>query len=212
MPPKRLNRNGGNQGWWLEIKEALVYLKRNKVVLGLLVLFVLPMMANISFMSLLPAFSIKILGVGASKYGLLQAAPGMGAVISLLALATLGNMRRRGLFLFIAGMSQGLALLAFAASRQLAVAMPLLAVVGTMSTTFITVDSTLVQSTISDDIRGRVTSLRDTLRGLTPVGSILAGVVSDLANPAVGMAALGATIFLAPLTLIFLMPQVRRLQ
>ncbi|MBI4288798.1 MAG: MFS transporter [Chloroflexi bacterium] len=195
-----------------DLKAGWQYLKRETVVFILVGMFFLPQLANLVQLTLLPVFTTEVLGVGAFEYGLLQMAPGVGAALSLVALASLTNMRRKGLFLIISALVMGLALMVFAGSRSFALSLAMLTIIGAMNNAFMTVDSTLVQSLTRDDMRGRVMGWREMVRGFSPIGSIMAGSVADLSSPPVGAAAVAVVSLLIPLFLFFLLPRVRRLE
>lgn len=194
-----------------DLRSGWQYLRRESVVFALVAMFFLPMFSNLSHMGLLPAFATQVLGVGAWEYGLLQMSPGIGSALSLVTLATLSRMRHKGLFLFASAIVMGLALVVFAMSHCLLLSMAMLILIGSMNTSFMTVDSTLVQGLIPDEVRGRVMGWREMVRGFSPVGILLAGAVAEVAGAPMGAGLVGAITLVIPIMLLFLLPQVRRL-
>ena len=76
-----------------------------------------------------------------------------------------------------------LALLGFALSPGLRVALPLLALAGFFEMIFLVTNQTLLQLSIPDELRGRVTAVASLTSGLAPVGSFVAGAGADLVGP-----------------------------
>ena len=106
-------------------------------------------------------------------------------------------------------MIMGISLGGFATSGWLPLSLFFLFLVGGLNTCFIILDSTLIQSMIPDDIRGRIMSLAEVIRGLGPAGSLLFGLIGEQAGAPFAILTLGAICCLIPLGLIFLFPQLR---
>jgi sugar phosphate permease len=73
-----------------------------------------------------------------------------------------------------------MSLVAFAFSSTLIISLLFLALSGFFEIIFLTTNQTLLQLSIPDDLRGRVTSVVNLNMALNPVGNMLAGVGSDL--------------------------------
>jgi len=74
-------------------------------------------------------------------------------------------------------------LLAFAFSTNLPVALALLALSGFFEIIFLTTNMTLIQLSIPDKLRARVTAATNLVWILSPIGSMLAGAGSDWLGP-----------------------------
>lgn len=197
---------------WEDMKDALSFLRGQPTILWLVLLNMVTLLTTLSVMSLLPAFTRDELHSGEWEYGLLQMGPGIGAGLSVLSLASVASLRSKGLLLFLVLIVEGTALSGFASVTWLWFSLPLLAVVGGMNNAFRTLDATLVQGAIPDSVRGRVMSLREVVTGLAPVTTLLAGALADRTGPGMGLLAVGAVVALAALSLMFGLPQVRRLR
>ena len=68
-------------------------------------------------------------------------------------------------------------------SPTLWLALPLLALAGFFEMFYLTTNQTLLQLSIPDALRGRVTGIVSLNAGLTPVGALIAGVGADLIGP-----------------------------
>lgn len=92
-------------------------------------------------------------------------------------------------------------LIGFALSPALAVALPLLALSGFCEMIYLTTNQTLLQLSIPDELRGRVTGITSLNAGLSPLGSFIAGIGADLAGPrAVTLALSGVAAAIAVVT------------
>jgi len=204
-------RTGSKTSPMQDIRSGWGYFQKEPMILALVAMFALPMLSNQSYLGLLPVFSTQVLGVGAMGYGFLQMAPGVGSALSLVIFAGLNNMRRRGLFLFTSTTIMGLALLIFSVSRSYAVSVVMLMVNGAMNTAFMTVNATLIQELIPDEVRGRVWGWRNVFRGLSPIGSLMAGSIADLYGPPSGAASVGFLMVGSSIILLLILPKVRKL-
>ncbi len=197
---------------WHNLVEGLRYLRGPTMVLPLIILFLLPTFSMQSYTNMLPIFAVDILKVGASAYGFMHGAPGLGALFAILVVASLRGFRHKGLLLFVVGMVLGLALTTFSGSGWLPLSLAMLVIIGCMNTAFTTVNTTLIQSIIPDEIRGRIMSLRGVTRGLAPAGALLIGAIAEYTGAQVAVAILGGILFTTCLALVFLLPQIRRLE
>lgn len=205
-------RNGSQGSPMDDLQSGWRYLRRESIILVQVIMFALPMLSNQSYLGLLPVFATDVLGVGAVGYGFLQMAPGVGSALSLVMLASASKMGHRGMFLLASTTAMGIGLLAFAVSRSFPLSIAMLMVNGAMNTAFMTVNATLIQELIPDEVRGRVWGWRNVFRGFSPVGSLLAGTIADMAGPPWGAASVGFIMVASSLFLFFLTPRLRRLE
>jgi len=126
----------------------------------------------------LPLFAQGPLAGGASGYSWLIAAFGTGSVIGgLYCLKRPATGIRR---LIRASLLYAAAMAATGLAPSIAVAVPLLVVVGMASITFITTGNSTIQLAASPQMRGRVTALWSTaFVGSTPVGAAIIGAIGS---------------------------------
>lgn len=191
------------------LTEGFRYLKSNTSVLILVILYALPLLAQNTFINFLPVFANDIWKVGAVGYGYLQGAPGLGAVISLFILASLTYYRHKFRLLIGSGIILATSLLLFPVSYWFPLALLLTVAIGGMVTAFVAVETTLIQSVISDEVRGRVLSWREVLFGLGPTGSILFGAIAQYTGVPISLAMAGGICLFISLLLILLFPRFR---
>jgi len=157
---------GKKKAAWMSLTEGLRYTAANGVVMAMVCLFALREFQSEMTQVFLPFFADDILGSGAMGFGYLNGANGVGALLGLFGIASLGNFKYKGWLVIGAGVSAGLLLTAFALSQWLILSVILLAASGCAVTVFENVNRTVLQQTIPDEVRGRVMSLREAVRGL----------------------------------------------
>jgi MFS family permease len=191
-----------NRAGFLNVIDGLKYVRGDLLLLTLIPLYLIPWIAQNTSNNFLPIFARDILKIGASGYGFLQAAPGLGALASLIALAAMPSYRVNGSLLLATGAILGIALFLFSVSMSPVLSLLLLLVMGGMITSFMTINTALIQSHVSDVMRGRVMSLREVANGVGPAGSLLFGAIAErssapFALELLGIACVAVSLFLA---------------
>jgi predicted MFS family arabinose efflux permease len=131
----------------------------------------------------MPAFARDILHVGQAEYGVLLSSNGVGALLGALTVATIGNQVNRR-FLVLGGLwvfSAMLLVLGWTSSYR--VALVCLGVAGWGMLLFFSTTNTLLQTSASDEMRGRVMGIWALVfGGMTPIGGLEAGTLSHYAG------------------------------
>jgi predicted MFS family arabinose efflux permease len=166
-------------GIWSEIKEGYRYLRSNRRLFSIVMLSYIVALVGAPYTRFIPMFATNILHVGPAGFGLLMAAPGIGATASALGLASLGN-RRPGI-LWICSCVLGFALFLglFAFSHSFAFSLVFLAWVGFCFIAFRASSNTAIQSETPPNLLGRVLSLFFMDRGLWSLGGLLIGAAAS---------------------------------
>ena len=132
-----------------------------------------------SYAVLMPAYATDILKVGEGGYGGLLSANGFGALLGALTVATWGH-RVRPRILVLGGLwvfSVMLILLAFV--RWYPLVLACLAVGGWGMLVYFSTSNTLIQTGVSDEMRGRVMGIWTLVfGGMMPLGGLEAGFLS----------------------------------
>jgi MFS family permease len=163
------------------IQEGIRYVAKARVTRTFMMMgFVLPLFIIPIFGILPPIYAKDVFGGGSDVLGLLLSAVGVGGIIGGVITASLGRVERRGLVQLASLFLLSLTLIGFAFSPTLWVALPVLALAGFFEIIFLTTNQTLLQLSIPDDLRGRVTSVVNLNAALTPLGGLMAGGGSDL--------------------------------
>lgn len=131
--------------------------------------------------ALLPIYAQDILHVGAQGYGLLSAAPSVGAMLAGLAMVPLiDRIDRRGHTLLYGIVGYGLATVVFGLSRSFAVTFLCLALTGATDTVSMVIRNVIRQLQTPDAIRGRMTSINMIFfMGGPQLGELEAGMVAQ---------------------------------
>ncbi len=112
--------------------------------------------------------------------GLLYAAAGAGAIFGAIYLASRKSVRGLGRLIAIAPMLTGAGLILFANSTVMALALPVMAVVGFGQMTHMASSNTLLQTIVDEDKRGRVMSFYAlAFLGTQPFGNLAFGALAQ---------------------------------
>lgn len=180
------------------IKEGLGYVWRTKVVLGAISLDLVAVLLG-GATALLPVFARDILMVGPQGFGILRAAPAVGAMVVAAILAVRPIRSRAGLRMFLAVGAFGLLTVFFALSRSLALSLVILALLGAADMVSVFIRQTLVQIVTPDAMRGRVAAVSTLFVGASnELGEFETGVVARVTGPVMaallgGVGSIGVT-------------------
>ncbi|MBI2164779.1 MAG: MFS transporter [Chloroflexi bacterium] len=161
------------------LAEGARYVTRERLILTLVLLGLMPSILIMPYMSLMPAFAKDTLGQGPEGLGFLMAAAGVGALVGMLTLASLGDVRRKGLLILWCGVLMSLGLIFFSRSTILPVAIVSLMLLGAFSMSFMSTNNVIIQTIIPDNLRGRIMSIYNLDWGLMPLGSLIAGLIAE---------------------------------
>jgi MFS family permease len=194
---------------WSSILAGVRYVRENRVVLGCISLDLFAVLLG-GATALLPIFARDLLKVDAWGFGLLRAAPGVGAVAVAVWLGTRPIQRHVGPKMLAAVAVFGLATVAFGLSRNLWISIAALVTLGGADMVSVVVRQTLVQVLTPDEMRGRVGAVNQVFVGASnELGEFESGAVAALigAGPAAIVGGLGTLVVVVVWA--FLFPQVR---
>jgi MFS family permease len=167
------------QGVFADIGAGLVYMWRSPLIFGLLLMAFVPMLFGMPIQFLMPAFNQDMLQGGADSLGLLLAFNGLGALCGSLLLSRLGDLRHKGLWLLLLSLGWAVFMAMFAFTTRLALAVPMITLVGLCSSMYMAMNMSLVQLAVLPAMRGRVNSILMMSFGLMPVGVIPVGYIAE---------------------------------
>ncbi len=163
-----------------KLREGFRFARHTKPIRGLLELVSIVSFMALPFTVLMPIFAVKILHGGASAYGTLMGAVGVGAMFGALILASRQELRGLGNIVAYAAMAMGVSLMLFSASHWYWISFTVLMLTGFTMMMQFTATNTLIQAMVPDQLRGRVMSIYSMLfLGMSPIGSLLAGWMAD---------------------------------
>ena len=149
--------------------------------------------------ALLPIFAQDILRVGARGYGLLSAAPSVGALLTSVALVPLiDRIDRRGATMLWAVVGYGLATVVFGLSRSFGITFLCLALTGATDTVSMVIRNIIRQLNTPDELRGRMTGVNMVFfMGGPQLGELEAGLVAHAFGATVSVVSGGLACLLA---------------
>ena len=163
------------------LKEGFVYAFGFPPIRALLLLVALVSLTGASFSQLLPIFAEQILHGGARTQGLLASAVGLGAMAGSMFLASRRSVHGLDTLIAWSPVVFGLGLFGMALSSTFWLTLAVMPVVGGGMIMQMAATSTLLQSIVDDDKRGRVMSFYSmAFMGTVPLGSLMAGSLVHL--------------------------------
>ena len=189
--------------------EGIAYAASFVPIRSVLLLVAFVSLVGLPYAVLMPMAAREVFHGGPHTLGFLMSASGVGSLAGAVFLASRKNVR--GLVRLIAAASVlfGAALIGFALSRLLWMALVALVVAGFAMIVQLAASNTVLQTLVDDDKRGRVMSLyMMAFMGMMPWGSLLTGFIADHAGfstalfIAGGGSILGALVFLRQLPML----------
>jgi len=194
--------------------EGLRYLRRDRRVLDLLILSIVPVVLGMPYINFLPVFQEEVFHVGPSELGLMMATVGGGAIVGALVIASLSNHRYKGLILICSGLGFGVTLILFAAvsnTGSLLLSLIILPLVGATSTAYMALNNALMMNITPPEMRGRVMGLFVTTFGLMPLGALPMGALTDVIGAPFTVGISGAAILVFVIIMVIFRPGLKQL-
>jgi MFS family permease len=154
---------------------------------------------------LLPAFAEQVLKIDREFWGILYAAPAVGALIAGIVMSWVGNVRRQGLLVLASVVAYGMATFLFGSSTAFWVTVLALGGTGAADTVSMVMRQTIRQLSTPDELRGRMTSVNMLFYiGGPQLGEFEAGLAAGLIGlgPSImlgGIGVIAATIVIGAL-------------
>ena len=147
---------------------------------------------GMAYITMMPAFAVDVLKVGADGQGLLMTIGGVGALGVTLLLSSGGNFQRKGLLIIGGGVAFGLSIVAFALTSRFVgsfpLALALMFVMGISSSTYMISIMSSLQLLVPDRMRGRVMGFYGMTWSIMPLGGMQAGAVAAFVGVPVAVA------------------------
>lgn len=172
---------------WQSLHEGMSYVWKTPVIALLILVVGLVLLFGANFEVVLPLFATTVLHVGATGFGFLSAAIGIGSLLSALWLAW-SNQKPTLRSVLIGMLIFGGLEVAFALSHLYYLSLVLVASIGIAETVFGALAITMLQTVAPDHLRGRVASVYILFfTGSIPPGYLLAGWLSGLYGASIGL-------------------------
>jgi MFS family permease len=143
---------------WQSLREGFDFVSKSKIILYAIALDMFSVLFG-GVVAILPVFAKDILHVGPEGLGVMRAAPGIGAVLTMLVLAKYPPTKRAWRNMLLAVLGFGLATLAFALSRNFTLSCLLLFLTGAFDSISVVIRQTILNLLPPEDMRGRVSSI-----------------------------------------------------
>jgi MFS family permease len=164
------------------VADGLRYIKGQRRITST---FVIDLNAMIFGMprALFPALGTGIFGGDATTVGLLYAAPGVGALVAASTAGWVGAVKKQGLIVVSSIVVWGAAIAAFGLVRSLPLGLALLAIAGAADVVSAVFRGTIVQLTVPDHLRGRISGVHvAVVRSGPRLGDMRAGAVATVTS------------------------------
>ena len=159
---------------------------RTKVILGAITLDLFAVLLG-GATYLLPLFASEVLHVRAIGFGLLRAAPAIGAFVMAMVIAHAPPMKRAGATMLWAVAGFGAATVVFGLSHNFVLSFIMLALTGAFDNISVVVRHTLVQMLPPERMRGRVSAVNNVFIGASnEIGGLESGLSAWLFGLAFG--------------------------
>ena len=167
-----------------ELKSGFAYVRRERALVGLIVLGFATTYLGMPLLTFLPLFAQNVFKGGVGQYTQLMACAGAGAVAGALVVAWLGKFNGMGRTVLILQAFFGIFVLGFALTQILWIDAVLLFGAAVCMVMVFSLVASLVQLVVPNELRGRVMSIyMVAFRGGMPLGSLVGGYVATLASP-----------------------------
>jgi MFS family permease len=170
-------KRSDEKSMWTDVKEGFSYLSGNRRLLYIVGLSYVVATFVAPYNRFVPIFATNVLHVGASGFGLLMSAPGVGATVAALVLASVNKLRVGVRSICACQLGFALSIGLFAFSHQFLLSFLFLAMVGFCQIAGRALSNTAIQTSTPDNLLGRVLSIFFMDRGLWSLGSMLIGAL-----------------------------------
>ena len=169
----------GNRPTFRSAVEGLVFIRRTPILLAAISLDLFAVLFG-GAVALLPAIAQDRLGVGEFGYGLLRAAPGVGAALMALFLAFRPLQRRIGRVLLLAVFVFGASTVVLGVTQSYVLAFAALVVLAGADMVSVYVRGSIVPLVTPDEKRGRVLAVENVFIGASnELGAFESGIVAQ---------------------------------
>ncbi len=196
-------------GFWHEVTEGYQFLRGQRRLFSIVLLTYGIALVGAPYSRFLPVFATDVLHAGPSTFGLLLAAPGIGAVIAGLGIASFTRLRRRLHFVAMSVFAFSASLIMFSFSRSLPLSMLFLVFVGASNIAIRAVANSIVQMETPPELLGRMLSLFFMDKGMWSFGTLFIGTVAHIVGTPRAIAISGVACALAASILLYQQKQAR---
>ncbi|MCY4576232.1 MAG: MFS transporter [Chloroflexi bacterium] len=177
---------------WTDTVEGAAFVWRYKVILGLMTVAGVAIIFGSPYQTQLVVFARDVLNQGATVAGDLGAAAGAGSMTGSIVLATFSSPRAIRNLIVFGGIGFAFALIAFSFSEILTLSLLFAYIAGFGFQSCLVATTARAQFLISDSMRGRLSAIRTTTWGASPVGFTMIGWLAENYGAPTATAIMGA--------------------
>jgi len=193
------------------LKQGVQFVFKTKAILGALSLDMIAVLFG-GAVALLPVFAQDILKVGSEGFGILRAAPAVGAFLTMLATAYIPISRRAGMKLLVAVFGFGVSIIIFGLSSVFWISVLALFFSGVTDGVSMVIRQTILQLKTPDHMRGRVSSVNSMFVGSSnELGAFESGLTAKLMGTVTAVVFGGSMTLLTVITMGIASPNFRKL-
>jgi MFS family permease len=193
------------------LKEGVRFVFKTKAILGAISLDMIAVLFG-GAVALLPVFAQDILKVGPEGFGMLRAAPAVGAFMTMLVTAYIPISKHAGLKLLVAIFGFGISIIVFGLSSIFWISLVALFFSGVTDGVSMVIRQTILQLKTPDHMRGRVSSVNSMFVGSSnELGAFESGVTAKLMGTVTAVVFGGAMTLITVLTTGIVSPTFRKL-
>ncbi|HLV69966.1 MAG TPA: MFS transporter [Xanthomarina sp.] len=193
------------------LKEGVKFVFKTKAILGAITLDMVAVLFG-GAVALLPIFAQDILKVGSEGFGVLRAAPAVGAFLTMFATAYLPISKNAGMKLLGAIFGFGVCIIVFGLSSVFWISVLALFFSGVTDGVSMVIRQTILQIKTPDHMRGRVSSVNSMFVGSSnELGAFESGVTAKLMGTVTAVVFGGTMTLLTVITTGIVSPSFRKL-
>lgn len=168
------------QGVVQKIKAGLSFVFNNQIILSAITLDLFAVLFG-GAVALLPVFATDILLVGKFEFGVLRAAPGIGALLMAVYITHHPIRKKMGKILLWSVAGFGFTMIGFGLSKIYYLSVLLLLLSGMFDSVSVIIRSTLIQTLTPENMKGRVAAVNNIFIGSSnELGALESGVAAKL--------------------------------
>lgn len=205
-----VNRNSSTIS---DMKAGLSYVRHHPAVRMMISNLFITTLFGLGIVTLIPAWSVTVLNGDAKTNGFLLAARGIGSLIAALIIAALGRFRFRGKVWTVNSILLPISMIIFAFMTWLIPSLITIAAMGFTFMMIVNLSNAMVQTRITDEMRGRVMGVYTFFFfGAFPIGSLIAGWSADAIGEPLTVMVSAAILLVFALWVIWRQPALREME
>ncbi len=193
------------------LAEYVGIMRRNRILVTLMLLTGINELFGFTHMSLLPVLAKEVLGLGAVGLGVLTGVRQVGGIAGQVGLAALGNFRRKGMLMFAVMAAFGVCLMALVLVTDVVYYVAVLSLATACAMCVDTLHMTLMQENVAEHERGRAMGAWTLSIGVAPVGHLGLGALAGAIGAPWALFVSGTVLLGASAATAAGLPRIRRL-